>query len=797
MKKFLGLGLALIFSAGCGDLFMGEKDKESISLQAFTCDFDTKAFSKILEHNIKGDIVCLQEKIHSFIDLVKTDRPGYISEKTLVKFVENGPMDFGDNNLGPVIEGIFELTQLILGGDRGYISRADFDRFIAFLIEFNRNIFPVYDIFTNENELNWGDYDRNRKIVRKYLVVISQEIRHLLNLNRSGLDQMDIEVFLSRFFYDEPDVASQIKSLMWLKRTFLGGDELSLSHVELDNALVKLPELGEVAYDLVKMKSFGFKDDAQSMIDDVYLKDIETLRRNLHFGADSYEALFTVYDVLNSIRELDIDLGIDLTAYPQEIMKIKGAILGSQGEFFSSIELVTLLDHLSNILDEGSFFYRVYAKYQDELNSTDPLTNDFSDFLVHNSREERFLNHFSDIANNYRFFKGDYRSPYYSFEHYRNPLAIFEISAIEYVVKLLMSEYGAQNEGARGGYHMTLVQTTALMEDLKRFLRDQGILNIGKSQGGEVQGVADNMVLMSTLFQYQSNGCDDYVCMEVPEATEFIVSLITALSVKDFFTEEMQKLCFDQVDEFGRIYPDCFRKNFVNVLETPNPDDEYRSLSDYMPLLSSYIVELTDHLPDGASPTESEEYVKFITETEAFTRTCMFYDEEQTEPVPLKGNDAFAVFAGMLNVESTLLKFDKNQNNKLDGFGVHNEVLDAYYTTYEGAIQALVAEQAGPFLTRFSRHIFQYLIKFGKVPETDSFGNVLSFAKFLIRLNKNADATRTTISTILKVLAQQNAGDNYFKCDECMRDPNVQCVPVSCYTDRDSGEVVCEDSPWE
>ena len=143
MKNLIGLGLTILMITGCGDLFMGDKKDKSISLQAFSCDLDTKAFSKILEHNIKGDIICLQEKIHSFIDLVKTDRPGYISEKTLVKFVQNGPLDLGDEDLAPVIEAIFDLTNLILGGDRGYISRADFDRIVAFLIEFNKNIINV------------------------------------------------------------------------------------------------------------------------------------------------------------------------------------------------------------------------------------------------------------------------------------------------------------------------------------------------------------------------------------------------------------------------------------------------------------------------------------------------------------------------------------------------------------------------------------------------------------------------------------------------------------------------------
>ena len=797
MKKFLGLGLLFIFATGCGDLFMGEKAENEVSLNALSCDLDTEAFSKILSHNIESDIVCLQQSIHSFIELVKTDRPGYISEKVLTKFISSGPLDLGGEDIIPLVEGLFDLTKLILGGDRGYISKNDFDRLIAFLIEFNKNIYPLYDIFTNDKELNWADYDRNRKIARKQLAIISQEVRLLLDLNRGSLDRLEIDKFLARFFKDDLAMAQKIQSLMFLKRLFLGGENMELTHVELEDALVKLPELGEVAYDLVKVGSFGFYDNARVMIDKIYLKDIATFKRNLYFEDGAYEAMFTVYDLINAVEKMEIDtFGIEVGKYIKEILAVKKAVLGSGGEFFSSTEIYTLLHHLTEILDEGSFFFRVYDFYAEELNSREPLSNDFSGFEVNNSREEMFLAHFSEIAANYRFYKGSFLSPYYSFEHFRNPLGFLEIGAFEYLIKLVMAEYGQPSPQARGGYHMTLDQTAQVVEEIKVFLRDQGIINIGKSQGGEVQSVANNVVLMSTLFQYQSDGCGDYVCMEVPEINEFLMGLLTAVNIKDFFTEEMLRLCADQTDLYERIYPECFRRNFINVLNADIPG-EGKSLSDYMPLLSSYLVQMTDDLPPGTPPTESKDYMNFITTTEGFTRSCMYYDDAETDQVPLRANDAFAVFAGMLNIESTMMKFDVNQNNILDGFGVgtDNEVVTAYYSTYEGAIQALVEQQAGPLFTRLSRPIFQYLIKYGKVPEASG-RSIWEFIKFLIRFNYQADADRATIANILKILGEQNGGDNKFKCEECMRDPTVQCVPVTCHEDE-GGELVCVDDPWD
>ncbi len=91
MKKLLGLGLVLLLVTGCGDLFMKDKGDGTLNLSGFNCSLDTKAFSRILDQNIKSDLICLQEKIHAFIELVKSDRPGSISEKTLLKFIEKRP----------------------------------------------------------------------------------------------------------------------------------------------------------------------------------------------------------------------------------------------------------------------------------------------------------------------------------------------------------------------------------------------------------------------------------------------------------------------------------------------------------------------------------------------------------------------------------------------------------------------------------------------------------------------------------------------------------------------------------
>ncbi|MBT4793517.1 MAG: hypothetical protein HON90_18235, partial [Halobacteriovoraceae bacterium] len=386
---------------------------------------------------------------------------------------------------------------------------------------------------------------------------------------------------------------------------------------------------------------------------------------------------------------------------------------------------------------------------------------------------------------------GSLTYPYYTYEYHRNANSFFQTSALEYGVKLLMAYYGDVNFGARGGFDMTLKETVTFIDDFKWFLKDYGIINIGRKGGGEVAGVADNLVLMSTLFQYQSNGCDsDKVCMETPELTEFVIGLMTAVSIKDFFTETMLDYCASELDEHNRIAPDCFRRNFINVMRTKMPiEDGGKAISEFMPLLDNYMEDMVKNLPEGSPPTESEDYMTFITETENFTRSCTYYDKEKTDEVFLKANDAFAVFTGLLNVESTLLRFDLDQNNTIDAKNIDgkNEVYNAYKTTYKGALIAMVSDKfKSPVLGKFlAKPVFEYLVKYGDIPDMKKGKSILKFIKIIFRKYKKGNITRATVATILKVIGQQseNAALHPYKCEECFRDPTVKYLP--------------EGDPWE
>ena len=87
--KLLSIYFALSMTlVSCGDLFTTDKKEATLgNILGATCELNTESFSDILRSNIRGDILCLENKVSLFMSLVKTDKPGFVSKVTLKEFL--------------------------------------------------------------------------------------------------------------------------------------------------------------------------------------------------------------------------------------------------------------------------------------------------------------------------------------------------------------------------------------------------------------------------------------------------------------------------------------------------------------------------------------------------------------------------------------------------------------------------------------------------------------------------------------------------------------------------------------
>jgi len=113
-----------------------------------------------------------------------------------------------------------------------------------------------------------------------------------------------------------------------------------------------------------------------------------------------------------------------------------------------------------------------------------------------------------------------------------------------------------------------------------------------------------------------------------------------------------------------------------------------------------------------------------------------------------------------MTVESTVLRYDKNRNNRLDA----SEMKTAYEQTFNSAIESLVEEQA-PIIAKLpfnlgsgvSRKIYYYLIKHRKIPS--------KFSEYLKLLTIGpSSADRETLAAVLNIISEQGAAST-FDCE--------------------------------
>ena len=124
-----------------------------------------------------------------------------------------------------------------------------------------------------------------------------------------------------------------------------------------------------------------------------------------------------------------------------------------------------------------------------------------------------------------------------------------------------------------------------------------------------------------------------------------------------------------------------------------------------------------------------------------------------------------SVFLAMMHIETTIIRWDvRHHNNFMDS----DEVMDAY-TIYSPALDGFLVKMP-PLVQRLKKQIYQFLVKYEKVPDAKEFSSLFKFARFLLSFNKEAPANRKTIASILVTIGE-NGTPSAFDCS-LLRNPD-------------------------
>lgn len=726
------LGLSLLLMGGCGDLLKSDVKKKELETTQFSvsCELSVTEFTKILEKNISSQIYCLKDNLYLFLRAVKSSKPGYLGRVELENYLLKNRSDFSPEMV-KALKAVFDLNALITGEDSSYISKQNIDALVEFALKFNEeaalNIGPI---FTSKASVSYILHQNHKDRVSASTKSIMMALRKIYQPNRKEEHSINITELLDQFSNDDTrEELDEIREYLFAKKIILGGDKEIITHREIEKIILNLDKfllilLDGVRYSYVQLNQENILELLRSDVANLteILFDPDLGNRDDEFMVD----MESLYKIANTFLE-----GTDFKVedFKNIISEVKLILMGGDKETIVGRDLKELTTHANTVLKMGTVFHRIYKRFEIELESPKPISINFDEYRHSYPEHQNELAEFQRIVKKYRFFKGEFISPYYQHGFKRNAAGVFEVALFEYALKLLVKTYGSPspNGGTVGGYSIDNAQMKALV---KKFEPD--LVAMGLIQEGRGESTGNTISLLGTLFQYQS---DNNKVMDVNEATEFALALFSGLSMASELHKDLKTIC--STDAYDRLDPACLRENYF-----PRFCDKYYQY--YPKMFAEYGAKSCAEFVNTKASAE------YLDQTIRAARNCNFYTDGDKEEIPYSESDLMLLITAMAHVETTVLRWDINENNILDA----NEV-DNGYAIYESAIDGFLDDY--PSIVRnFKKQIYFYLIKYEEIPAVDSASSAWRLVKFLASLKKASPANRKTIASILRLIGEQS-----------------------------------------
>lgn len=701
-----------------------------------TCKIDVSKLSEIFKADQKEQIRCLEENFIQFTKYVRSKNSDSISESELSIFVRK----FFETQSDSIVKGlslIFQLNMLLLKDEADRISKTNISPLFELLVKVNQEAITITQVLKNINdEKNQGRFWELRNEF-SFAVTRFSEFAVEIIKNSSGNQQ---KLNLKKFFIEasqklgnkeiSPDT---IDSLIFLKKILVAGDKEVITTDELSSLVAKLPKILTLSFDLYFAKNTNFPSDNEHLR--FYLMNIRDSYRVVEFNQNDF-SLFTLDQCLSIAQEFFKTKDIDIKKLKPSVASLKSKIIGGNKDSLSLYDFKTILDMGLDFIERNYFNTVTYNVYRETLEKDEAITNIAKLNLPNqydifsNRRINELHNNFKNIAINIRYFRSKNEGVvYYGNEYFRNKYGFLEASTIKWLSLKLLKGYGHIN--STGEQQVSLSEFQTFLFEMKPLLEEF------KLWSPYPQTFARNAVLLADLFQNKSNGDME---INVTETTEYVQMIFTAMEIADHFKEDLGAVCNGGINKEDPIFDiSCFNEHFFDIM--------LKRYKKFFPRLVDYLD------PKNTPQKDIEEYLKGV---EGFAR-------ENPSETPVQKRDNILIIGAMLNIESTLIRFDINKDNIID----YHELIDAF-KTYRPSVIAIA--KLKPNEEIYAQSIFLYMVSKMEIPPMGSWMQSAKFFTFhkcvsidICRNNflDKIEAKRLNIGKLLYFLVNQGTGPLY------------------------------------
>lgn len=753
------------------------------------CEINEDNLNNFLNREIPADIECLSSKVELFLKVVEPDSPatvGKLSQNALENYIRiKEPKLINILKYTPLF---FKLSHLVFGEKIGYLSAENIARLTTAAIEVNKEFALISSLVKDSPKNEFINIHlKKSEILVQSTFRISSSIEKLFKAS-NNLEPLSIEDSINAFANENNKATiEKLKSVAFIKRILVGGNLKTASQHELRQLVGLFPVLVKIGYNLAQFKALVFENEVQRY---KFLSDVVvSIEDNLYFKNSPAAKLFEISDIENSLKKFQVEIGLkNIVSYFSIIPELKAIFGNSSDSSFVMNDLNKIISHVKKMIGYGEAFSGIYYTKNAEgsnqvlLESKNPIA---ADLLISNPLHAREFKDFVRIAKDYRFYKGNDLIPTYSSSYNRNLKGMIDTIQTEYLFSQIASQYernypcnaeifirprpfantatcSKDSQGrcvedlrCKNGedFQKTLSQgqIELIVVKLSGLLQELGLVTKNMEYSA-----AENIFLMSDLFQFQSNSNG---LVDKNEFAELVVQALSTLSMKKNIISAVKNLCPDQIsvlDNGHTVYgADCFRKNFLEILYTKFERGSKQSGD--LPVQFQY----ADYLPSLANFLDRAEtpIVTFVNTMEQFTNSCYDYYAANAND-SLYESYVIGVFGGLFSVEAILTRFD---TNPIDSYLTGPEIETAF-KHFSNAVQSLSSEATtgkheviissiidSLGTEEISKRIFYYMLKYREVPNVSSLDKAWKFAKHLLnkKYREGVMVDRITMAAVL------------------------------------------------
>ncbi|MBT3586728.1 MAG: hypothetical protein HN509_17590 [Halobacteriovoraceae bacterium] len=698
----------LLFIIGCGVDDQAPEDGQVFKIDelAQQCKVDGEKLKLFFHEKIGNDLNCLGDGLRTFSQVVLRENPKYINRPELSAFLKKFfPNDWA--HLKEYLPLIFEINSFLTRTPKNRIQISKINHFIELMVIINSGIVDIIDIQERMSPETYFNHLPSFQIaITNFIVKLNGSIL------KEGLDYqlnlIEILNILERNTQDDAKAYKKIKSLLFIKRLFIGNSAELLTTNELLKNLNKIQELYLAADGMLNtnFKSFSNQKEQASFL----IINFKKIRAAL-FPWNPKTKIISSEKLLTAIGSFY--QGFDWSKLKVSFSNFKDKVVGNPGPSFLYSDFLKIFDigklGLSQFYFTQISFQKLKTLLQagvkiEELDFPDGPEYDF----FSKAEKDRYWKIFNTISLQYHYFldKEDQQSFQYKLK--RSERGFTLLTVVKWGLRIIFDSYG------EGKSSLSRKQLAYFLNQYKEILVELNLWLVDKNK--LINDIAEG----TDLFQMTSNGNG---LIEEDEITQFIFTVVHSRKVSHKLFDYLKDIC--QYSSAKKIDLSCYRRHFYpTFLETLAYKEQY-------PLLKSYI-----------SPMASEAKEQFLRDVEIKSRI------QPSENIPMDKIDLTRIINAFSNLETLYIRFDHDKNQVLE----KNE-LNQVFKLFEGIIATETGKKIG---SKINRSLFIYLIKKGHAP---SKAQLIKF--HLFGSKRKAKLTKNKVAKILSLFGKKESFNDH------------------------------------